>query len=126
MAIHKATQTFNFPQVNEISGAAGGRRGSPAQSKVGQTPAPISDLPAEQQESVRERMEAIGWLAGTVLDAAPGLRAARYGDALEQARALGIPVDNLPSDYHAGLDPQLRQYREQAQSLLGSLGDRKG
>lgn len=86
--------------------------------------AQFTQLPADHQKAVRERAEAVGWLARTVADAAPGLRAARYEEALEQARTMGIPVGNLPAAYHAGLDPLLRQYADEAQAFLGRLGDR--
>lgn len=85
--------------------------------------AQFTQLPAAQQKAIRERVEAVGWLARTVADAAPGLRPARYKDALEQARAMGIPVDNLPPAYRPDLDPLLRQYGDEAQSFLGQLGD---
>lgn len=99
----------------------------PAAGSVGLsdiTPDIFAQLATAQQKAIRERAEAVGWLARTVADAAPGLRPARYRDALEQARAMGISTDNLPPAYHPGLDPLLRQYGDEAQSFLGRVGDR--
>lgn len=109
-------------QVDQVRSAAITAAGAPGLSDI--TPETLAQLPAAQRQAIRERAEAVGWLARTVADAAPGLRPARYKDALEQARAMGIPIDNLPPTYHANLDPLLRQYGDEAQAFLGRLGDR--
>lgn len=132
MALQKKTRASGFSANNETAGMAARQHGDNTGSSIGQRksvsldPATLAQLPAAQQKAARERVDAVGWLAGTVLDAAPKLRPARYRDALEQARTMGIPVDNLPPTYNPGIDAMLRRFRGEAQTLKDSLGDRRG
>lgn len=69
------------------------------------------------------QMDTTARMARGVLDSAPGERPGAYDAALRQARAMGMPVGELPPDYDPSVDPQLEQYVEVAQAFLDRAGD---